>query len=183
MLVFLAYFGWHVIEITLCLWLEFTVFGTSEYYNLISLHPMFTKLDMIDNRLVLTNNIEWRYDDVISDVTADQFRLGFSIFRTCEYSNLISLHLMFTKLDMIDTQVVLMSSIEWCHDDVIIDVTADQFQIELSIFRTCRYNNLRSLHLMFTKLDMIGNQLVLTNLFEWHHDDVISDVTVDRFWV
>ena len=90
---------------------------------------------------------------------------------------------MFTKLDMIDTQVVLMNSIEWCHDDVIIDATADQFQIELSIFRTCRYNNLISLHLMFTKLDMIGNQLVLTNLFEWHHDDVISDVTVDRFWV
>ena len=160
-------------------WLEFSVFGNYEYSNLKSLHPMFTKLDMIDNRLVLTNNIEWRYDDVISDVTADQFRLGFSIFRTCEYSNLISLHLMFTKLDMIDTQVVLMNSIEWCHDDV----TADQFQLELSIFRTCRYNNLISLHLMFTKLDMIGNQLVLTNLFEWHHDDVISDVTVDRFWV
>ena len=36
---------------------------------------------------------------------------------------------------------------------------------------------------MFTKLDMIGNQLVLTNLFERHHDDVISDVTVDRFLV
>ena len=100
---------------------------------------MFTKLDMIDNRLVLTNYIEWRYDDVISDVTADQLRLGFSIFRTCEYSNnLISLHLMFTKLDMIDTQVVLMNSIEWSHDDVINDVKADQFQLELSIFRTCK---------------------------------------------
>ena len=73
---------------------------------------MFTKLDMNDNQSVLTKYIELRHDDVISDVTADQFRLGFSIFRTCEYSNLISLHLMFTKLDMIDTQVVLMNSIE-----------------------------------------------------------------------
>ena len=54
---------------------------------------------------MLTNSITSFYDDVISDVTADQFRLGFSMFRTCEYSNLISLHLMFTKLDMIDTQV------------------------------------------------------------------------------
>ena len=67
---------------------------------------------------------------------------------------------MFTKLDMIDTQVVLMNSIEWGHDDVIIDATADQFQIELSIFRTCRYNNLISLHPMFTKLDMIDSQSV-----------------------
>ena len=140
---------------------------------------MFTKLDMNDNQSVLTKYIEWRYDDVISDVTADQFQLEFSIFGACDYNNLTSLHPTFIKLDMIDTQVVLMNSIECCHDDV----TADQFQLELSIFRTCRYNNLISLHLMFTKLDMIGNQLVLTNLFEWHHDDVISDVTVDHFWV
>ena len=163
--------------------LGFSIFRTCEYFNLISLHPMFTKLDMIDNRLVLTNYIEWRYDDVISDVTADQFRLRFSIFRTCEYIYLISGHLMFTKLYMIDTQVVLMNSIEWCHDDVISDVRADQFQLELSIFRTCEYNNLISLHLMFTKLDMINNQLVLMNLIKWHHDDVISDAAVDRFWL
>ena len=37
---------------------------------------MFTKLDMIDNPLVLTNNFEYRHDDV----TADQFRLESSIF-------------------------------------------------------------------------------------------------------
>ena len=73
---------------------------------------MFTKLDMICNQLVLTNYFEFRHVDFISDVTADQLRLDFCIFRTCEYSNLISLHLMFTKLDMIDTQVVLMNSIE-----------------------------------------------------------------------
>ena len=36
---------------------------------------MFNKLDMIDNQLVLTNYIEWRYDDA----TADQFRIEFSI--------------------------------------------------------------------------------------------------------
>ena len=130
--------------------LEFSIFRTCECNKWTSLHPMFTKLDMIDNQLVLTNYIEWRYDDVISDVTADQFRLGFSIFRTCEYIYLISGHLMFTKLYMIDTQVVLMNSIEWCHDDVISDVRADQFQLELSIFRTCEYNNLISLHLLFT---------------------------------
>ena len=35
---------------------------------------------------------------------------------------------------------------------------------------------------MFTKLDMIYNQLILTNYFEFRHGDVISDVTVDRFW-
>ena len=37
---------------------------------------------------------------------------------------------MFTKLDMIDTQVVLMNSVELCHDDV----TADQFLLELVYF-------------------------------------------------
>ena len=69
---------------------------------------MFTKLDMIDNPLVLTNYFEYRHDDV----TADQFRLELSIFRTCGYNNLISLHLMFTKLDMIDNQLVLTNLIE-----------------------------------------------------------------------
>ena len=34
------------------------------------------------------NSIKFFYDDVISDVAADQFRLRFSIFRTCEYNNL-----------------------------------------------------------------------------------------------
>ena len=67
---------------------------------------------------------------------------------------------MFTKVDMINTQVVLMNSIEWCHDDVISDVTADQYQLELSKFRTCWHNNFIGLHLMFIKLDMIDN---LTN--------------------
>ena len=28
----------------------------------------------------------------------------------------------------------------------------------------------------------IYNQLVLTNLKDWRHDDVIGDVTVDRFY-
>ena len=67
---------------------------------------------------------------------------------------------------MIDNQLVLTNHFEYSHDDVISDVTADQFQLELSIFRTCGCNNLISLHLMFTKLDMIYNQLVLTNLIE-----------------
>ena len=98
---------------------------------------MFTKLDMIDNRLVLTNNIEWRYDYVISDVTAKRFRLEFSVFGTSEYYNLISLHPMFTKLDMIDNRLVLTNYVEWCYDDVISDVTADQFRLGFSIFRTC----------------------------------------------
>ena len=72
---------------------------------------MFTKLDIIDNQLVLTDYIEWRNDDVISDVTADQLWLGISIFQTCEYNNLISLHQMFTKPDIIDKQLVLTNLI------------------------------------------------------------------------
>ena len=32
---------------------------------------------------------------------------------------------------------------------------------------------------MFTKLDMIDNQLVFTNYFECRHDDV----TADQFWL
>ena len=83
---------------------------------------MFTKLNMIDNQLVMTNYIEWRNDDVISDVTANQFRLGFSIFRTCGYNNLNSLHLMLTKLDMIYNQLVLTNLKGWRHGDVIGDV-------------------------------------------------------------
>ena len=63
---------------------------------------MFTKLNIIDNQPVLTNYFECRHDDV----TADQFRLEFSIFRACEYNNLTSLHLMFTKLDIVDNQPI-----------------------------------------------------------------------------
>ena len=73
---------------------------------------MFTKLDMIDNQLVLTNYFECSHVDVISDVTADHLRLEFSIFQTCEYNNLLSLHPTFTKLDMIDNQLVLTNFIE-----------------------------------------------------------------------
>ena len=131
---------------------------------------MFNKLDMIDNQQVLTNFIDWRYDDVIRDVTANQFRLRFSTFRTCEYSNLTSLHLMFTKLDMIDNQLVMTNYIEWRNDDVISDVTADQFRLEFSIFPACEYYNLTSLHPMFTKLDVVDNQPKI----ERRHDDVIA---------
>ena len=95
---------------------------------------MFTKLDMNDNQSVLTKHIEWRHDDVISDVTADQFRLGFSIFQTSEYNNLVSLHQMFTKPDIIDNQVVLTNLIEWRHDDVISDVIVGRFRLEFSVF-------------------------------------------------
>ena len=77
--------------------------------------------------------MEWRNDDVIGDVTADQFRLGFSIFQTSEYNNLVSLHQMFTKPDVIDNQVVLTNLIEWRHDDS--DVTADQFGYDLVYFQ------------------------------------------------
>ena len=90
---------------------------------------------------------------------------------------------MFTKLDMIDNQVVLTNLIEWRHDDVISDVTAGQVRLEWSIFRTCGYNNFKSLHLMFTNFDMIYNQLVLTNLIEWRHDNVIGDVALHPFWL
>ena len=55
---------------------DLVYFELGEYSNLISLPLMFTKLDMIDNPLVLTNYFECRHDDV----TADQFRLEFSIF-------------------------------------------------------------------------------------------------------
>ena len=86
---------------------------------------MFTKLDMNDNQSVFTKYIELRHDDVISDVTADLFRLEFSTFRACEYNNLTSLHPMFTKLDMIDNQPVLTKYIELRCADVVSDVTAD----------------------------------------------------------
>ena len=40
---------------------------------------------------MLTNSIKLRNDDVISDVTANSFRMASSVFGTCEYYNLISL--------------------------------------------------------------------------------------------
>ena len=72
---------------------------------------MFTKIDMVDNSAVLMILIEWRHDDVISDVTPDRYRLELSIFRACEYHNLISLHLMLTKFDIADNQLVFTNSI------------------------------------------------------------------------
>ena len=49
-------------------------------------------------------NVHFCHDDFISDLTADQLRLEFSILRTCgcEYNNLVSLHPIFTKLDIVD---------------------------------------------------------------------------------
>ena len=73
---------------------------------------MFTKLDMTDSQHVFTNSTKLRQDDVTSDVTANSFRLEFSVFGTCEYSNLISLYPMFSKLDMTDSQPVLTNLIE-----------------------------------------------------------------------
>ena len=77
-----------------------------------SSHSMFTKLDMVDNQPLFPNYKEGHNTDVISDVTVDQFRLGISIFRTCKYNNLLCLHQIFTKLDMIDNQVVLTNLME-----------------------------------------------------------------------
>ena len=73
---------------------------------------MFTKLDMTNSQHVFTNCTKLCHDDVISDVKANRFRLEFSVFGTCEYSNLISLHPMFTKLDMVDNQLVITNYIE-----------------------------------------------------------------------
>ena len=84
---------------------------------------MFTKLDMINSKLVLTSFIKSRHDDVISDITVDRFRLEFSVFWTCEYYNLISSHQLFTKLDLVDIQPLLANLMEWRHDDVISDVS------------------------------------------------------------
>ena len=88
---------------------------------------------------------------------------------------------MFTKLNMVDNQPVFTNLIECHHDDVIIYVTTDRFRLEFRVFGTCEYYNLRSLHLMFTKLNRVDNKPVFTNLIECRHDDVISDVTLDRF--
>ena len=71
---------------------------------------------------------------------------------------------MFTKLNMVDNQPVFTNLIECCHDDVISDVTVDRFPLEFRVFGTCEYYNLRSLHPMFTELDMVDIQPVLTNL-------------------
>ena len=73
---------------------------------------MFTKLDMTDSQHVFTDSTKLRQDDVTSDVAASSFRLEFYVFGTCEYYNLISLHPMFTKLDMVDSQPVLTNLIE-----------------------------------------------------------------------
>ena len=60
---------------------------------------------------------------------------------------------------MVDNQPVFTNLIECCHDDV----TVDRFPLEFRVFGTCEYYNLRSLHPMFTELDMVDNQPVLTN--------------------
>ena len=73
---------------------------------------MFTKLDMTNSQHVFTNCTKLCHDDVISDVKANRLRLEFSVFGTCEYSNLISLHPIFTKLGMVDSQPVLTNLIE-----------------------------------------------------------------------
>ena len=90
---------------------------------------MLIKLDIVDNQPILTNLIDWRHDDIISDITVDRFHLEFSIFQACEYYNLTSLHPMFTKLDVVDNQ----PKIERRHDDVISDVIALQFWLKLYI--------------------------------------------------
>ena len=85
-----------------------------------------------------------------------------SIFRACEGYNSKSFYLVFTKLDMIDNQVVLSNFIERRNHDVIRDVTVDHFMIEFGIFRVCENNNSISPHLMFTKdIDIVVNQVVL----------------------
>ena len=73
---------------------------------------------------------------------------------------------MFIKLNPVNNQPVLLKYNELPHDDINSDITVNQFRLEFSIFQTCEYNNLVSLHPTFTKLDMIDNQLVLTNFIE-----------------
>ena len=50
--------------------------------------------------------------------------------------------------------------------DDVTSVTVDLFRLEFSIFRAYEYYNLRSLHPMFTKIDMVDSQPVLTNLIK-----------------
>ena len=88
---------------------------------------------------------------------------------------------MFTKLGMINSQLVLTNSMKLRQDDVISDVIANRFWLEFSIFGTSDYYNLISFHPMFTKIDMVDNSAVLMILIEWRHDDVVSDVTPDRY--
>ena len=73
---------------------------------------------------------------------------------------------MFTKLNTVDNQAVFTNLIECRHDDVISDVTLDRFPLELLVFRTSEYYNLRSLRPVLTELDMVDNQPVLTNYIE-----------------
>ena len=82
---------------------------------------------------------------------------------------------------MVDNQPVFTNLIECCHDDVISDVIVGRFRLKFSAFRVCEYNNLIGSHALFTKLNMVDNQPVLTNINECPHDDVISDFTVDWF--
>ena len=44
-------------------------------------HALFTKLNMVDNKPVLTNITECPHDDVISDFTVDWFRLDRTLMK------------------------------------------------------------------------------------------------------
>jgi len=46
-----------------------------EHDNSAIFHPILTKLGMVDDIWVETNPIDWRRNDVTSDVTVDLFRL------------------------------------------------------------------------------------------------------------
>ena len=73
---------------------------------------MFTKLNIVDNQPILTNFMVTNLMVTSTDLTVDLFRLELSIFQACEYYNLRSLHPMFTKLDTVDYQLVLINYIE-----------------------------------------------------------------------
>ena len=117
---------------------------------------------MVDNQPVLMNCL----NDVISDVTVDRCRLEFNVFRACEYYNLRSLHPMFIKLNPVNNQPVLLKYNELPHDDVISDVTVNQFRLEFSIFQACEYHNLISLRPMLAKLGMVDNQALSRKFVE-----------------
>ena len=90
----------------------------------LSLYPVFTKLDMINNQLVLTNPIWWNHDDA----TVDRFRLEFCILWACEHNNLISSHPIFTKLSMTNHQIVFSN----ISNDDISDITIQWFWLKVT---------------------------------------------------
>ena len=104
---------------------------------------MFTKLDMIDNQLVLTNFIKWRHQWCHSW----RFCPEFSAFRACEYNNII-------RFASDVHQPVLTNIVECRHDDV----TVERFRL-VRIFM-----KLDAWRWLVVKEELISNDCIISDI-------------------